>query len=564
MRRLIPLGFALLATACGGLSRRSGSVPEDLLILDAKIWGQPESDALWIEGGRIRAAGAGAELRGLAPADIRTFSARGGLLLPGLHDAHAHVLDGGESLEQLDLSGAATLTEALAAVERRSKGLPPGEILRGRGWSYDIVPKGKFPTRAGLDKAAPGRPVVLESYDGHAWWLSSAALALAGIDAETPDSPGCAIAREPGTRVPEGALIECGRAELGRAGAGLSGRAAWRAMSNGLKHLAGLGFTSVDALVSDASEIELLSALERARKLPLRVRVVAPLGGDLAAYEGWRGKLAGPSLRFGHLKAFVDGVIESRTAWMLEPYAGSEERGFPQEDPEKLKARVVEAHCRGFAAALHAIGDAAVRFALDSFAAAQAACPDQSPRHRIEHIETLHPDDLPRFARLGVVASMQPFHAHPATGDPDAGVWSQNLGPERLRGSFPWRSLLDHGAVLAFGSDWPIMSADPMKGLAVAGTRRNVEGKPEGGWNAHQAISIEEAVRAYAFGPAFAAGREAELGCLKAGCLADLVVLEPGARLEEPASFWTARLRLVVAGGRPDRPLDRQSVEKTP
>jgi predicted amidohydrolase YtcJ len=240
---------------------------------------------------------------------------------------------------------------------------------------------------------------------------------------------------------------------------------------------------------------------------------------------------------------------------MVEPYVGVSTRGAPRMPVVDLQRLVAAAAARGLPVALHAIGDAAVRASLDAFAAAQGEFGAPPSPHRIEHIEVLHPDDAGRFAALGVVASMQPYHANPGGASPDDGVWSRNLGPERLARSFPWRTLLDAGATLAFGSDWPVMSADPLAGVAVALTRRDAHGLPASGWNAHQAITWDEAVAAYTAAAALACGWPAGLGTLAVGAPADLVILAPGVGPESPASLWPpatgpdARVRWVVVGG---------------
>lgn len=505
--------------------------------------------SLWIRDGRIAGLGAEAE-RAARAAGAATLDAAGGLALPGFHDAHAHVRSGGESLAQLALADAASVDDVATAL-RRFAALHPGSgWILGRGWSYDIVPRGELPDRHVLDAALADRPVALESYDGHALWANSRALERAGVGPDTPDPPDGSIVREPGGGQPSGVLLDGAGALVERAVPAPTRDERLQTLERALRHCLRLGITEIDDFERDPAIFDLYAELAAHARLPLRVRVSLPLEGDLDAYEVLRQRHATPQLAFGYLKAFVDGVVESKTAFLLSPYAGSEEqRGRPLVDAGRLRALVAEAQRRGFPVALHAIGDAAVRLALDTFEAAAQDAPRPGLHHRIEHIEVIDDADLPRFARLGVLASMQPFHANPFGDTPDTGVWSQNLGRERLRRSFAWRSLRRAGAPLVFGSDWPVMSADPLQGLAVALTRRDARGRPAGGWNAHQALDAGEALSAYAGAPVGGLPTGGG-GRIRVGGAADLVILAPGVELDRPATLWGgARVRAVLVGG---------------
>ncbi|MBI2363024.1 MAG: amidohydrolase, partial [Elusimicrobia bacterium] len=492
--------------------------------------GAPGADAVLVRRGLIEAVGRAGDLARRAP-EARRLDARGGLILPGFSDAHLHLLDGGLSLDELELSAAKTEAEAAGMVGRWAAAHPGRGALRGRGWAYSIVASSGYPSKEALDAVVPDRPVVLESFDGHAYWFNSAALRRAGTESA-------------------GTVLEADADLVDKASGGRSPAEKRRGVERGLAHLAGLGVTSVAVMSADPYEFEVLAALERAGRLPIRVFYCPSLEGDLAASERLRARAKGPMLRFGWLKGFVDGVVESRTAAMLAPYAGSDQRGTPAIEGARLAELVTAAQQRGFSVALHAVGDAAVRSALDAFAQADGAAPRPALRRKVEHIEVVDPADLARFKALDALASMQPLHADPGGADPDSGVWARNLDPVRRRSSFAWRDLLDAGAVLAFGSDWPVASADPLAGMAAAQTRRGRDGLPEGGWNAHQTIIADEAVWAYTRGFAYAAGLRDKLGCLAPGCLPDLVVLEPGVRLDNPESLWNGRVSAVVAAGR--------------
>jgi predicted amidohydrolase YtcJ len=288
--------------------------------------------------------------------------------------------------------------------------------------------------------------------------------------------------------------------------------------------------TSVDDIESDPEAFDLLLELDAADRLPLRVRLFLPIDGDLDAYAKMRTR-ATPRVELAGVKAFLDGVVESKTAYLLEPYAtAARARGAPLIEPARFEALVRAADARGFQVIVHAVGDAAVRLCLDTF----AKLPPDTPRgHRVEHIELLALDDAPRFAVLGAVASMQPYHAIPGAPEPDAGAWSENLGAARLARTFVWKALLDAGAELVFGSDWPVFTVDPFQGLAVALTRRDQSGLPAQGWNAQQAIPLDAALAAYGITPArLAEGTDA----------ATLIVVD-GVDLDDPRTLWRARVR---------------------
>ncbi|MEZ0231039.1 MAG: amidohydrolase, partial [Planctomycetota bacterium] len=413
---------------------------------------------------------------------------------------------------------------------------PDKKWIDGSGWAYGIVPAGSFPSRKALDAVVPDRPVVLSSYDGHSTWVNTRALVLAGVTAKTKDPAGGKIVREEdGT--PQGTLLEDAGGLVLKKVPAADRDAQSAALRRAAQELAALGVTSIDDIEHDAVVLELLHDLEKKGELPVRVRLGLPLEGDLEHYQTLRKKYGSDMLRFGFLKGFVDGVIESKTAYLLEPYVGSEERGEPRIPPERLKTLVARAHADGLPVVFHAIGDAAVRISLDAFEADALA--KRTVHHepdRIEHIELLALDDAPRFAKLGVLASMQPIHATP---EPGEAVWSTNLGEERLRRTFPWRALLNAGATLQFGSDAPVASPDVLHGLAVAVTRRNREGWPPEGWNAHQAITIEQALAAYTN------GRRIEVGAP-----ADLAILSAEVDLTRPATLWEGSVTATLLGGR--------------
>jgi predicted amidohydrolase YtcJ len=505
-----------------------------ILLENVRVWGHPNANAVLVAGARIEKIGDAGELRAWTASTSQDMG--GGLVVPGFHDGHIHMLSGGTSLTQLDLSEAKTLDEVLALVRQYASTHPAESTpwILGRGWSYDIVPKGSFPTAAMLETVAPGRAVALDAYDGHTSWLSAKALALSGITRATKDPADGTIARD-AKGEPTGALLE-GATELTKIPEP-SRDDKKRALAAAARSCVDKGITAVDAIEGGLDEWRSLLELDREGQMPLKVDVYLPIEGDLDAYVAAR-KDNTPRVRLVGTKGFVDGVVEAKTAFMKDAYATGGGVGRPLIEPKHLFALVDESAKRGLVVALHSIGDGAVALSLDAFErlpSTYAKLP-----HRIEHIEVLDPKDAARFAKAGVIASMQPYHAVPGDPDPDAGAWSENLGAQRLRErTFAWRTLLSAGATLSFGSDWPVFTHDPLAGLAVAVSRKNENGTPKDGWNAQQRVTADEAIKAYARGRTIDEGQPA-----------DLVVLPATVNLDDPATLWNSKPTLVLVDGR--------------
>ncbi|HEY1098249.1 MAG TPA: amidohydrolase family protein, partial [Myxococcota bacterium] len=313
----------------------------------------------------------------------------------------------------------------------------------------------------------------------------------------------------------------------------------------------------VDDIIYETDQFEIYSELEQEGLLPIRV-TISPLielspgvAGDLDLYASWREKLTGHRLlKFGFLKGFVDGVIESKTAYMTAPYEHTTaEVGRPLIPRERLFKLVDDAHKRGFQVALHSIGDGAVRLSLDAFEAAAKRYRNMPIRHRVEHIELLHVDDVKRFKALNVVASMQPYHVNPFGDEPQKGPWAENLGDKRWPMTMPWRSIVDAGGAVTFGSDWPVYTANPLHGLAVAVSRRDEEGRPKEGWNAQQAVSVVEGLRAYTIERGEIRGPSSSIGALAPGQKADVVVLDPAVQLDDVRTWWPGKVATTIVDG---------------
>jgi len=465
------------------------SVAASLAIVNGQVWSRPGLSAVAVDGQRITFVGAGS-----LQAD-RVIDAAGASILPAFNDAHVHFLMGSRSLSELDLHGVATQGEIERRIVEYARG-HAGQWLVGRGWFYSAFPGG-MPTVGLLDNLVADRPAYIESFDAHTGWANSRALAIAGI-------PGAGVLKE-------AALLDVTRHIPAR-----TKTEDLDALRAGMRLAASRGIGSVQEAGDGQNQLELWTALRDAGELTLRVRLAYDLtpGLDLDAYNGLP-RQGDAWIATGILKAFADGVVESHTAAMLEPYAGSNERGDPIWGPDQLRDAVRDADTRGWQVQVHAIGDAAIRQALDAFEGTT-----RGRRHRVEHIETPHPTDVARFAGLGVVASMQPQHSDPKLTE----VWRRHLGPARATRGWPWRELGRSGAHVAFGTDWPVVRLDPWASL-----------------QATRDISRDDAIRAWTEGSAYAEHSESNKGAVREGMLADIAVVD----------LETGEVKATVVGGRP-------------
>lgn len=538
----------------------------ELTIVNGRVLGADGADAVRVRDGRIAAVGRASEIG----ARGEVVDARGGLVMPGFDDAHLHLRGGARSMSRAQLYPLQTVDAVLEAIRRHAAADRGSPWVLGRGWLYAPFPGG-LPTRALLDGAVPDRPAWMDCYDGHTGWANSAALRLAGIDRTTPDPPNGMVVRDADGE-PTGVLKEDAQLLVERhipvpseAEDRASVRAALAAM-----HAAGITAAQDAWVTPDDLGFWLRVRDDGELDLRLRAALVMEPGQTLAA---WRERLdgyadlafglrGGDRLDAGILKGFVDGVIEARTASMLAPYEDDTDRGLPAWEPEELDAFVAEADRRGWQVELHAIGDRGVRLALDAFEHAAslngpwtgdphgtgAAPGTHRRRHRVEHIETIDPADIPRFAALGVVASMQPYHGDPSPNQID--VWAANIGPERASRAWAWQSIRDAGGTLAFGSDWPVVPFDPFIALNNAVNRQTAEGHPSGGWLPAERLPVEAALDAYTAGSAFAGFADHRRGRVAVGLDADLAVLDRDLLAAGPSAIIGTGVRLTVLGGR--------------
>jgi predicted amidohydrolase YtcJ len=506
----------------------------------------PRAQAIAIAGNRVLAVGGDAAMRELLSPEGEAIDLHGQTVVPGFTDSHLHFMSYGISLKRVDLAEVPTLEEALARVAAGVAQTPAGQWVRGRGWDHSLWEGGAFPTRADLDRVAPDHPVFLGRKCGHVGWANSRALGLAGITRETPDPAGGAIERDPLTGEPTGILKELAMDLLDRLFKAPAMEEATEAIQAATLKAHRHGIVGVHTM-EDAVALKAFQQLEAAGKLGLRVLMQIPEENlDAAIQMGLQSGFGNERLRIGGVKLFADGALGARTAYMLEPFAGEPDNcGIPVVTGERLRELVSKASRAGIAAFVHAIGDRGNREVLDAVEASRKAGVGLHLRHRIEHTQILHPRDIPRLAQLGVIASMQPIHCTQDMLLADA-LW----GPVRSAGAYAWRSLLDAGAVLAFGSDSPVEELNVMKGIHAAVTRRRADGSPgPAGWYPEQRISVAEAVYAYTAGAAYASGEEAIKGTLAPGKLADLVVLSQDIFSIEPMAILDTEVVATLFDG---------------
>lgn len=503
----------------------------------------PRAHALAVAEGRILYAGDRARCRSVLGPGAREVDLGGAWVLPGLTDSHIHFTGYARSLREVSLEGTASLEEALERVRDKVSTLQPGEWVLGGNWDYNRWEGRMPPEKRSLDAVAPGNPAMLHSRDHHSVWVNSRALELAGITADTADPPGGSIVRLPGGNEPSGWLKEQAQALVYDA-VDRSGDAFLDLILEAFPHALARGITSIHDF-DGRDAIDAYRELHAAGELPLRVYKSVPLGSlDWALGEGIRTGQGDEWCRFGPVKMFTDGALGSHSAAMLEPYAGEpDNRGIEVTPLDDLRELIPRASKGGLACALHAIGDRAIRNALDGFESARSQGAGAGLRHRIEHVQHPHPDDIQRLAALDVIASCQPIHQ-----TSDMLTADRLLGPERARHSYAWRSLLDSGAWLAFGSDCPVESLDPWLGLHAAVTRQR-DGEPEGGWYPEERLTAEAAVRAYTEGAAWASGEEELKGRLSAGMLADFILLSNNPLECPPEDILNVHVLATYVGG---------------
>jgi len=483
---------------------------------------QPEPASIAIKDNKIVAIGTEEEIKHCAGEHTKIYEFKDQLIMPGFHDFHLHIMQGAVALNSVNLFAARSEDEALEMIGEFAESKPENQWVIGFTWDAGYWDTQQLPTRHSLDHILPDRPALMFHAEGHYAWVNTKALEIANITRHS-ENPFYGIIGKDENGEPNGILYEKAMDAVIRHAFNFSNSQKNEIFSNFLAHAASLGVTSVNDLhgLKTIESLDVFKEFEDNGKLTTRIHLWPALNGDLGHSKQLRETYLSDKLRVSGLKQFIDGVITARTAYLLEPYADQPEtRGETSFPPETIKKWVVDADKEGFSIRFHAIGDGAIRLALDAYEEAQKTNGKRDSRHSVEHIEVIHPDGIHRFSELGVTVSMQPDHLAMS----ERGVYTEQVGAEREKYVFSINTLQKTGAKLAFGTDFPIDILNPLLQIYRAVTRIDSSGKTV--WHPHECITLAEALKAYTSGPAYGTFREQELGTLEAGKLADIIVLE--------------------------------------
>ena len=546
------LGLAMLPS-----SEPEPPVAADLVLVGGKIWTvdaeKPQAEAVAVWRDRVISVGSDADVRALIGQKTRIIKLDGKRVVPGFHDSHLHFLGGGEQLGRVELKDAKDEAEFGRRLREFDQKLPRGRWMTGGNWDHDRAFGGTLPTAEIVDKYVKDRPVFIRRYDGHMALANSAALKLAGVTAETKEPAGGVIYRLADGKTPSGILKDNAMGLVGRLVPEPGDEEITESVHRAMRACAENGITSVQDMDGSAAETrrKLLRVLQRLARdgqmtvrldlrwpIALRQEVIA-LGAEM--------NFGNDFVRVGGVKGFMDGSLGSSTALMFDPYEMSPKNtGVFVTEPDAMGTMIRSADKAGLSVAVHAIGDRANAVLLELFEEAAKQNGPRDRRFRIEHVQHLRPSEYKRFKELGVIASMQPYHAV------DDGRWAEGrIGPRRCASSYAFRSLIDAGAKLAFGSDWPVAPLDVLAGIDAAVNRRTLDGKHPEGWFPEQRITVAEAVEAYTLGSAYGAHQENDRGSIRAGKFADMVVLsrdifDP----KEKDKIADTKVELTVVGGK--------------
>jgi predicted amidohydrolase YtcJ len=556
------LGITLLSFCAGLVVHRTNaqaaqgaqSDSHTVVFLHGRIYTNdpenPWAEAMSIRNGKIRCVGKLDYIFlecGGNDSSAEVVQLKGKFVMPGFNDAHVHLGNAGADMLSVRLNGVTSIEELQKRVAAAVAQRKPGEWITGSGWDHTLWSEKKFPNKQDLDSVAPKNPVFLTHVSGHVAVVNSLALKHGEIDKETPNPPGGMIERDAAGdatgMLEEDSAMKLVSERIPDLRADQRRRGILLVLSDAAKY----GVTSAQDF-SEWADFLVYAQLKDEGKLTLRITEWLPFLLPMDQLQNLRaeGGTTDPWLRTGALKAFADGALGSRTAAMLAPYSDDPSTsGILTNDPEKLRAMAIERDRAGFQLNFHAIGDRANRVALDVFEAVAKANGPRDRRDRIEHAQVLAPEDLPRFAQLKVIASMQPSHE-----TTDMRWAEQRIGPERAKGAYAWASLLKSGAPLAFGTDYDVEPLNPMRGLYACVTRELPEGGPVGGWEPQEKISLGDCIRAYTSGSAYAQFEEGKKGELKAGEYADFIILSADLTKIPPKDYTKTTVLRTVVGGR--------------
>ena len=504
-------------------------------------------EAMLVDKGKVVATGSSVDMSKRADG-ASMVDGKGRTLLPGLYDAHGHVMGLGALSLEADLVGTKSLDAALAKVKSFAESHPDPSWVLGRGWNQVIWNLGRFPTAKELDDVVPDRPALLWRVDGHAAWANSAAIKLAGVNKDTKDPVGGRIERDADGN-PSGVFVDEAIGLIASKIPEMPASVRSAALTASLEQMASLGLTSVADAGMDVTEFNLYKRFADEGKLTTRIyAMIAGTDDDFDAISK-----GGPLIGYGQdfftvrsVKLYADGALGSRGAAMLRPYSDDPKNsGLLFHTPEELTAMIGKAIGKNYQVAVHAIGDKANREVLDSFAAVYAKKGGKALRNRIEHAQVVSLDDIPRFVPLELIASMQPTHA-----TSDMNMAEDRVGAERIKGAYAWQRFLKQGTRVAAGSDFPVESANPFYGLHAAVTRQDHENKPVGGWHKEEALTVVEAFRAFTLDAAYAGHQEKTVGTLEPGHWADFILVDQDIFAIDPKLIWSTRVLGTWVGGK--------------
>ena len=525
----------------------------DLIISNANVWtgddAQPKAQAVAVLGARIVSVGSNAEVALWRGANTKVLDANGKLLLPGFNDAHVHFVSGGAQLDSVQLNDVTSTREFVRRIAEQAKKTPKGEWILGGDWDETKWNPPNLPTKEMIDPVTPDNPVLLSRYDGHSVLANSRALQLAGITGQTPDPPGGTIVRDAQGN-PTGDLKDAALDEAYKAVPPPAHDQRLRAVKRALEHAASLGVTSVQDMNPEYGDVAVFSELLQTGELTTRI-YAAPLITEVddQAKIGIRHAFGGSYLRIGAVKAYADGSLGSRTAYFFDPFSDQpENHGLLSSEMQPIslmRDRMMKADAAGLQICTHAIGDQAISITLDLYTDVVKAHRGAERRFRIEHAQHMAEKDFARFAQLDVIASVQPYHAI------DDGRWAEaRIGHDRASRTYAFRTFLNHGVHLAFGTDWDVAPLNPLLTVYAAVTRATLDGKNPQGWFPEQKLSVEEAVHAYTMGSAYAEFLEKEKGSITVGKLADMVVLSDDIFSIDPVKIRDVKALKTIVGGK--------------
>lgn len=535
----------LSGAACGGSEMDEAA---DLVLRGGRVWtgvaGAPLAEGVAVRDGRIVSVGADTDVTDLIGPGTELVELDGRGVVPGFIDSHTHFISSGFDLSSVQLRDAATPEEFARRIGAFAADLPPGAWITGGNWDHELW-GGELPLREWIDSLTPANPVLVSRLDGHMALANSLALQAAGVTAATPDPAGGTIVRDPATGEPTGVLKDEAMSLVSATIPDPSDEERDRALDAAVAHALARGVTQIHDMGSWA-DLETYRRARAAGRLGVRVYSVVPIATweRLATYVEREGR-GDDRLWWGGVKGFVDGSLGSTTAWFYEPYDDEPgTSGLMTTDTAQLRSWIGGADRAGLHVIVHAIGDRANDWLLDAYELVAVENGPRDRRFRVEHAQHLTPDAIPRFGSLGVIPSMQPYHAA------DDGRWAEKrIGPERIRTTYAFRSLLDAGAEVAFGSDWPVAPLDPVLGIDAAVNRRTLDGANPGGWVPEQRITLDETLRAYTVGAARAGFMDERLGTLEAGRYADLVVLSDDPFAMAPGELVGLVIDLTIVEG---------------